>query len=92
MATPTSTDRVTGHRLRIYLFGYLSNDVHGRVVVTPDERTVERLAEQLTAWGPTPEYGGPFIIRNEAGKVLDPALTIAAAGLGNGDIFSVDWS
>jgi hypothetical protein len=29
-------------------------------------------------------------VRNEAGDILDPASTIRAAGLGNGDIFKVE--
>jgi hypothetical protein len=75
--------------VRIYLFGYLSNDFYGRVIVTPDDQTVARLAEQLTAWGPAPERPGPFAVTNEAGEALDPAHTIAGAGLANGDIFTV---
>lgn len=75
--------------MRIYLFGYLRDDFFGRVIVTPDDRTVGRLAEQLTAWGWAPERPGPLTVTNEAGEVLDPAVTIAGAGLGNGDIFTV---
>ncbi len=32
----------------------------------------------------------PVTVTNEAGEVLDPTMTIAEAGLGNGDIFTVD--
>jgi hypothetical protein len=76
--------------MRIYLFGYLSDDFCGRVIVTPDERTVAQLAEQLVAWSPVPEREGPLTVRNEVGDTLDPARTITRAGLGAGDIFRVD--
>jgi hypothetical protein len=76
--------------VRIYLFGYASDDFLGRVVVTPDERTVAHLANQLVAWGLAPERSGTLTVRNEVGKILDPASTIAQAGLGAGDIFTVE--
>lgn len=76
--------------MRIYLFGYASDDFLARVVVTPNERTVAQLADQLVAWGLAPERGGPLTVHNEVGDELDPDSTIAAAGLGNGDIFTVD--
>jgi hypothetical protein len=72
-----------------YLFGFLHDDFFGRLVVTPDDQTVAGLAAQLTAWGPAPERAGRCAVTNEAGDVLDPHLTIAEAGLGNGDIFTV---
>ena len=75
--------------MRIYLFGYLSGDFFGRVIVTPNDQTVGRLAAQLTAWGWDTERRPSFTVTNEAGDVLDPGLTIAGAGLGNGDIFTV---
>jgi hypothetical protein len=77
---------------RVYLFGYANDDFLGRVVVTPDERTVAQLAGQLVAWGLAPERGGSVTVRNEAGDVLDPVSTIAEAGLTNGDIFTVERS
>jgi hypothetical protein len=76
--------------VRIYLFGYASDDFLARVIVTPDERTVAQLAAQLVAWGPAPERGGALTVRNEAGDDLDPTSTIAQAGLGYGDIFRVE--
>ncbi len=76
--------------MRIYLFGYASDDFLARVVVTPDERTVAQLADQLVAWGLAPERRGSLIVHNEQGDALDPNSTIAAAGLGNGDIFTVE--
>ncbi|MGZ3357247.1 MAG: hypothetical protein ACXVBO_20660 [Isosphaeraceae bacterium] len=76
--------------MRIYLFGYASDDFLARVVVTPNERTVAQLAGQLVAWGLAPERGGPLTVHNETGDLLDPNSTIAAAGLGNGDIFIVE--
>ena len=76
--------------MRIYLFGYASNDFLARVVVTPNERTVAQLADQLVAWGLEPERGGSVTVRNEIGDLLDPNSTIAATGLGNGDIFTVE--
>ena len=76
--------------MRVYLFGFASDDFVGRVLVTPEERTVAQLAAQLVAWGLAPERGGFVTVRNEAGDVLDPAATIAQAGLGNGDIFKVE--
>ena len=41
--------------MRVYLFGFASDDFLGRVIVTPDERTVAQLAGQLVAWGLAPE-------------------------------------
>jgi hypothetical protein len=76
--------------VRVYLFGFASDDFVGRVIVTPDDRTVGQLAGQLLAWGLAPERGGSLTVRNEAGDILDPAATIAQARLGNGDIFEVD--
>jgi hypothetical protein len=76
--------------VRIYLFGYASDDFLARVVVTPNERTVGQLADQLVAWGLEPERGGSRSVRNEIGDLLDPNSTIAAAGLGNGDMFTVE--
>ena len=76
--------------MRIYLFGYASDDFLARVIVTPNERTVAQLANQLVAWGLAPERGGPLAVHNEIGDELDPDSTIAAAGLGNGDIFTVE--
>ena len=73
----------------VYLFGYLSDDFFGRVVVTPNDRTVAQLAAQLTAWGSTPGRSGPATVVNEAGDQLEAGLTIAEAGLANGDIFTV---
>ena len=77
--------------MRIYLLGYASDDFLGRVIVTPNERTVAQLAGQLLAWGLAPERGGSVTVRNEAGDVLDPGSAITQAGLTNGDIFTVDW-
>ncbi|OAN41850.1 hypothetical protein [Mycolicibacterium iranicum] len=76
--------------MRIYLFGYASDDFLARVVVTPDGRTIAQLADQLVAWGLEPERGGSRSVRNEVGELLDPHSTIAAAGLTNGDIFTVE--
>lgn len=76
--------------MRIYLFGCASDDFLARVIVTPDERTVAHLADQLVAWSPNPERGGALTVRNEAGDELDPTSTIAQAGLGYGDIFRVE--
>jgi hypothetical protein len=76
--------------MRVYLFGFANDDFVGRVLVSPDERTVAQLAAQLVAWGLAPERGGALTVRNEAGDVLDPTATIAQAGLGNGDIFKVE--
>jgi hypothetical protein len=76
--------------MRVYLFGFASDDFLGRVIVTPDQRTVAQLADQLVAWGLAPERDASLTVRNEAGDILDPAATISAAGLGNGDIFKVE--
>jgi hypothetical protein len=76
--------------VRVYLFGYASDDFVGRVVVTPNERTVAELARQLVAWGLAPERPGAMAVRNESGEILEPADTIAQAGLSNGDIFTVE--
>jgi hypothetical protein len=76
--------------MRVYLFGFASDDFLGRVIVTPEERTVGQLAAQLLAWGLAPERSGSLRVRNEAGDILDPAATISESGLGNGDIFRVE--
>jgi hypothetical protein len=76
--------------MRVYLFGFASDDFLGRVIVTPDERTVAQLAGQLVSWGLAPDRGGSVTVRNEAGDVLDLTATIAESGLGNGDLFSVE--
>jgi hypothetical protein len=76
--------------VRVYLFGYASDDFVGRVVVTPSERTVAELGCQLVAWGLAPERQGVIAVRNESGETLEPADTIAQAGLSNGDIFTVE--
>ena len=75
--------------MRVYLFGYASDDFVGRVIVTPNERTVAELGCQLVAWGLAPERQGAITVRNESGDILEPADTIAQAGLSNGDIFTV---
>ena len=49
-----------------------------------------QLADQLVPWGLAPERAGSLTVRNEAGDILDPAATIAVAGLGNGHIFKVE--
>ena len=75
--------------MRVYLFGYLTDDFFGRVLVAPTNQSVGRLAQQLAAWGLAPGQAGSFIVTNEAGAVLDQNLTIGEAGLGNGDIVTV---
>lgn len=72
-----------------YLFGFLTDDFFGRVVVTSSGQTVAQLAEQLTAWSWSPEAASPFVVTNEAGNELDRDSTLAQAGLTNGDIFTV---
>ena len=76
--------------MRVYLFGYASDDFVGRVIVTPNERTVAELGCQLVAWGLAPERQGAITVRNEGGDILEPDDTIAEAGLSNGDIFTVE--
>jgi hypothetical protein len=71
----------------IYLFGYLEDDFFGRVIVTSDELTVGSLAAQLAAW--SDERGVTTAVTNEAGEELDLESPIYAAGLTNGDIFTV---
>ena len=78
--------------MRVYLFGYASDDFVGRVIVTPNERTVAELGSQLVAWGLEPERQGAITVRNEGGDILEPDDTIAQAGLSNGDIFKVERS
>lgn len=73
----------------IYLFGFMSDDFFGRVLVTPRDQTVGRLAEQLISWGWKPESHEPYRVTNEAGAILDPALTLTQAGLSSGDLFTV---
>ena len=74
----------------VYLFGFISDDFFRRVLVTPTDQTVGRLADQLVAWGWNPEAHDRYRVTNEAGIVLDPELTIAQAGLSNGDLFTVE--
>jgi hypothetical protein len=76
--------------MRVYLFGFASDDFLGRVILTPDDRTVAQLAGQLVAWGLAPERNASLTARNEAGDILDSEATIAQAGLTNGDIFRVE--
>ena len=71
----------------VYLFGYLEDDYLGRVLVTSDDVTIESLALQLSAW--SDDRGSPVVVTNEAGDELDLQLPIDAAGLNNGDIFTV---
>ncbi len=71
----------------IYLFGYLEDDYLGRVVVTSEVLTIETLATQLAAW--SDERGAPVAVTNEAGDELDLRSPIYAAGLRDGDIFTV---
>jgi hypothetical protein len=42
------------------------------------------------AWVLAPERQGAIAVRNESGEILEPADTIAQAGLSNGDIFTVE--
>jgi hypothetical protein len=76
--------------MRVYLFGFASDDFLGRVILTPDDRTLAQLAGQLVAWGLAPERNASLTVRNEAGDILDPEATISQAGLANGDIFRVE--
>ena len=80
---------MTGAVMPVYLFGYLEDDFFGRVVVASTDETIGRLAEQLRAWGWSPERRVPLEVSNERGDVLDPAAIIAASGLRNGDLFTV---
>jgi len=72
----------------IHLIGFVSDDFLGRVLVTPSDQTIGRLAAQLVSWG-NPGAKDRYRVTNEAGAVLDPALTIAQAGLSSGDLFTV---
>ena len=76
--------------MRVYMFGFASDDFLGRVILPPDDRTVAQLAGQLVAWGLAPERSASLTVRNEAGDILDPEATIIQAGLANGDIFRVE--
>jgi hypothetical protein len=76
--------------MRVYLFGFASDDFLGRVILTPDDRTVAQLANQLVAWSLAPGRSTSLTVRNEAGDMLDPEATITQAGLANGDIFRVE--
>ena len=59
------------------------------VIVTPDQRTVAQLAEQLVAWGLAPERGGLSRCATRPATSSIPPDD-RAAGLGNGDIFTVE--
>ena len=56
--------------MRVYLFGYASDDFVGRVIVTPNERTVAELGRQLVAWGLAPERQWSY--RSTQRKRRDP--------------------
>jgi hypothetical protein len=75
----------------VHLFGRLEGDFGLRVVVVDTDQTVAELADQLQAWGPE-LYPHPkaATVRNESGAVLEPASSLAQAGLNAGDIFSVE--
>jgi Toluene-4-monooxygenase system protein B (TmoB) len=76
----------------VHLFGHLGGDFVVRVVFIDTDQTIEALANQLQAWGPE-LYPSPVpgaTVRNENGVVLDPAATLAEAGLDAGDLFSVE--
>jgi hypothetical protein len=88
MATRADPDGASAFMI-VYLFGYLSDDVLGRVLFTRNDLTVAQLAAQLTAWGPAADRPGGASVVNEAGEALNRAATIAEAGLENGDIFTV---
>ena len=77
-------------RALVYLFGLMSDDFFRRVLVTPSDQTVGRLAEQLVSWSWNPEAHDRYRVTNEAGIVLNPELTIVQAGLTNGDLFTVE--
>ena len=92
-AVASTRGALTPFRVRdagVYLFGFASDDFLGRVILTPDDRTVAQLARQLVAWGLAPERSVSLTVRNEAGGILDPEATITQAGLANGDIFRVE--
>lgn len=75
--------------MAVYLFGFLDDDFYGRVMVASDDTSVGALAAQLAAWSLEPERRGTLSVEDEHGTSIDPAATIRAAGLGNGDIFMV---
>ena len=70
--------------MRVYLFGFGSDDFLGRVVLTPDDRTVAQLAGQLVAWGLAPERSASLTVRNEAGDILGP-------GSGESEATVAEW-
>jgi hypothetical protein len=76
----------------MHLFGFLEDDVLGRVVVASSDQTVGALAQQLCAWVwiwdnvPRPAQ---LSVENESGRQLDPGSTVEGAGLAGGDIFKV---
>jgi hypothetical protein len=75
----------------IFLCGYLQDDFFGRVIAAPVDQPVGRVADQLTAWGWSPERRRSCTIRNEAGEILDPQASVAEAGLGMCDIVRISF-
>jgi hypothetical protein len=75
----------------IFLFGYLQDDFLGRVIAAPADQPVGRVADQLTAWGWSPERRRSCTIRNEADEILDPQASLVEAGLGMYDIVRVSF-
>ena len=76
--------------MRVYLFGFASDDFFGRVIVTPDERTVAQLA---ASWWPgawRPSGAGPSRCATRQATSSIPTRPSPQAGLGNGDIFTVE--
>jgi len=68
-------------------------DFFAQVIIAMPDTTVGELADQYSAWVigiRLPATDGGWEITNEAGKVLDPAMTTEEAGLGYGDIMRIN--
>jgi hypothetical protein len=76
----------------VHLYGFLEDDILGRVIVAPSTQTIDGLGRQLCAWvWPWGTAAGPveLVVDNESGDRLDTAATVEEAGLSGGDIFRV---
>lgn len=75
----------------ISLYGFLEGDFLGRAIVSDTAQTVGALSNQLQAWAQDvwTAREGVLDVTDEQGVVLDPLVTLAEAGLSDGDMFRV---
>ena len=59
VAPSPHSDALRARAMRVYLFGFASDDFLGRVIVTPDERTVAQLADSWWPGASRPNVADP---------------------------------